>query len=463
MPNQNNPNDPNNPSAPSDNSVPPVFAPTADLPPLPPDFQSADTPAPAAPVQPTQTASVLTPSGTTSTSQTVTEEKEEDPEPSGSAAPPPELPPVISSGPKKKFGGGRIIATILGVLMLVGGVAGGVILTQQQQLFEQKASYSQSCYDDCRDNDGKGHQVCLCRCGGECYRPDSQTAPPGSSTGSGCSSNSTSQACNNACHSDGTSACKWLDGECKVGAGGCGSTGGGGEEITAGNCGTNQTQANGWFQCGSGSGGSNCNFCLKAAQRTCNQVLAERNCGTGVGGCGAVSGPVNIYYCPGQQDTSLGCQQNNPLPGGVAWNAANHNITGSYCGTVQVDEIGSNPLEFCSRTDTSTCNQTPPPTQPPQITASCTNVKAYNTSWTQLTSAQLSALPRGSTINFCVVGSATGGSFDRARFTINGALQAETTTKRPNTQDYCQSYTIPATGNSFNVQAQIHHATLGWK
>jgi hypothetical protein len=49
-----------------------------------------------------------------------------------------------------------------------------------------------------------------------------------------------------------------------------------------------------------------------------------------------------------------------------------------------------------------------------------------------------------------------------ARFTINGTVQTQTTTKRPGTNDYCQLYTIPAGVYTFNVTAQIHHAILGW-
>jgi hypothetical protein len=96
-------------------------------------------------------------------------------------------------------------------------------------------------------------------------------------------------------------------------------------------------------------------------------------------------------------------------------------------------------------------------------TAQCQNIKAYDSNWAALSSAQLSALQPGANINFCVVGSATEGSFDKAQFTINGAQGAETTTHRPSTQDFCQAYVIPTGVTIFNVTAQIHHLTLGWK
>lgn len=96
-------------------------------------------------------------------------------------------------------------------------------------------------------------------------------------------------------------------------------------------------------------------------------------------------------------------------------------------------------------------------------TAQCQNIKAYSPTWALLTTTQLSALTVGSQVNFCVTGSATSESFDRAKFTINGVVQAETTTIRPGSTDFCQSYVIPAGVTTFNVTAQIHHITLGWK
>lgn len=106
---------------------------------------------------------------------------------------------------------------------------------------------------------------------------------------------------------------------------------------------------------------------------------------------------------------------------------------------------------------------TPPPTTPPSISASCQNVKAYSSTWTLLTNTQLSQLKVGDSVNFCVTGVATGGSFNKAKFTINNVAQAETTTVRPSSTDFCQPYVIPAATTNFSVKAQINHVTLGWK
>lgn len=95
--------------------------------------------------------------------------------------------------------------------------------------------------------------------------------------------------------------------------------------------------------------------------------------------------------------------------------------------------------------------------------ASCQNIKAYGFSWTQLTSSELSSLKTGNSVIFCATGSASSGSFDKARFTINNNQLAETTLVRPSSSDFCQQYTIPNGTTSFKVTAQLHHATLGWK
>jgi hypothetical protein len=92
----------------------------------------------------------------------------------------------------------------------------------------------------------------------------------------------------------------------------------------------------------------------------------------------------------------------------------------------------------------------------------CVNIKAYDPNWGALTSAQLSALSAGAQVNFCVGGSAPSGTFDKAQFTIQGVQQAETTTVRPGSTDFCQNYTILSTDTTVGVTAKIHHSTLGW-
>jgi hypothetical protein len=92
----------------------------------------------------------------------------------------------------------------------------------------------------------------------------------------------------------------------------------------------------------------------------------------------------------------------------------------------------------------------------------CVTISAYDARWGALSTPQLSALAVGAQVNFCVSGSAPSGTFDKAQFTINGVQQAETTTVRPGSTDFCQSYNIQATDTTVNVTAKIHHSTLGW-
>jgi len=98
--------------------------------------------------------------------------------------------------------------------------------------------------------------------------------------------------------------------------------------------------------------------------------------------------------------------------------------------------------------------------------AQCQDIKIYNSSWSLLTSTQISNLIAGNQINFCVRGSVTPvtGSFDRARFTINGLLYKDTITIRPGTtNEFCQKYYIPVGTYNFRTVGEIHHTTLGWK
>ncbi len=93
-------------------------------------------------------------------------------------------------------------------------------------------------------------------------------------------------------------------------------------------------------------------------------------------------------------------------------------------------------------------------------TGQCQNIQAYDTNWTKIT--DLSTLKAGDKVRFTAAGSATAGSFDKARFTINGTLRPEVTQKKPTTGEYFDEYTIPAGTTTFSVKAEVHHSTLGW-
>lgn len=94
------------------------------------------------------------------------------------------------------------------------------------------------------------------------------------------------------------------------------------------------------------------------------------------------------------------------------------------------------------------------------LSARCVNIVAYDTSWKQLTNAQLAALAPGDKVRLTVTGNTTSGEFSKARFTINNVLQPETVLKRPASADFYQEYTIPASTSAFSVNAEIYHTTV---
>jgi hypothetical protein len=97
-----------------------------------------------------------------------------------------------------------------------------------------------------------------------------------------------------------------------------------------------------------------------------------------------------------------------------------------------------------------------------QVTASCGQVVAYDESWTELGSGELSQLSEGDMVRFAVKGTASSGTFEMARFSVNGGIAVEVTDKRPGSDDFYYEYTIPADVTEFNVNAEVFHSELGW-
>lgn len=95
-------------------------------------------------------------------------------------------------------------------------------------------------------------------------------------------------------------------------------------------------------------------------------------------------------------------------------------------------------------------------------TAQCLNIQAFDSEFNLLTSSDLSALTPGDSIIFTVAGTATSGTFTGARFTINGTVRPVVTQKRPGTEEFMDTYTIPEGVTSFSIQAQIRHSSLGF-
>lgn len=105
---------------------------------------------------------------------------------------------------------------------------------------------------------------------------------------------------------------------------------------------------------------------------------------------------------------------------------------------------------------------TPTPEDNPQITAECSEVKIYNSTWKPLTAEGIDELNEGNIVRFAVSGETSSGTFDKAKFSVNSTNLGETTLKKPGTEEFYIEYTIPGGIENFTVTAQIHHSELGW-
>jgi hypothetical protein len=212
--------------------------------------------------------------------------------------------------------------------------------------------------------------------------------------------------------------------------------------------------------------------CTCNAGRSCGQT-----CGASVGLCGD-----GISEC-GFITTSNQCLANEGntayqfcLPTASFLAIANNNYTVGACSGIQAKYLinqsgqsGSPPLtqqnvmEACQTvTPTATATATSAPTgTSSSISAQCLNIKIYDSEWQNLTVSQLAQKKAGDIVRFAVAGSTTGGTFAKARFTINNLLQAEVNQKKPDTEEFYDEYTIPQVAG-LTVKAEIYHSILGW-
>jgi hypothetical protein len=420
----------------------------------------------------------------------------------GSAAPAFDIDSSITppSTPKKKFGGKKVIATILGVLVLIGGLGAGVILVQQQQDIRQRAAMTPG------DGGGGGGTATLTP------TPTRVPTPPtGTSTPTGTPTAPPTNACVKAggqCYT--ASSCGKVGRSAVNGGSGCGnveqvccSSGAGATPTTiptnscvkaGGECykAPNCTFAVGKPAVNGGSGCEDPNYiCCQpggtigptttpstAPSSQCSRVsLVSSNTNATsititqamVNECsskcpGAVLW-VSRYRCDGI-GLSQGCQDNGEVLTFNAKVGQTYSANDPSCGTIQVD-VGCKStgntwggVAFVSKAASKAC--TPTTTPPPGATAQCLNIRAYDTEWNEIPASILPSLKAGDKVRFAVAGTASSGSFDKAKFKINGVERAEVATKKPSSQEFYDEYTIPEGVTTFTINAQIHHTTLGW-
>lgn len=397
-------------------STPPVF-PQSDLPPLPPEFLNVGKPAGAQP-----------------------------PVNSG-PLPPITTPPLATTSPKKKYGGGRIIATILGFMLLVGGIIGGVVLTQQQQDVREKAKEA-----NCDQSEVECWDGSCAASSSKCPKKPAAPAPaPPAQTGGNNSGGNNSGGNTTTTTTTTTTTKPSTPGVGEFGYVYPGQLDNGqpyvagtyiapnGERYPVDAPGTLQAAA-AYFAQNPGA--------LESLNMS-DSAIAQITTFQTTGNTGSNLGPINCSEV--SWDDGITATVTEPCPGGGYLIEKTNN-------TVWCTADNSN-----CKPGTGGGGGSPPPTNTTNSAANCQNVKAYSSTWAELSKAQLSELTAGTAVNFCVSGITNTGAFDRARFTINGAAQAQTTTKRQNSSDYCQIYTIPAGTTTFKVTAIIHHATLGWR
>lgn len=332
--------------------------------------------------------------------------------PSGSSAPP-DLAPVVSSTPKKKFGGGRIIATILGVVFLVGGVFAGYATIRDPLIFQELAAGKKSWRDIGSPRAG--------RHAGKIAFEEAQR---------------------NAAAAEAAQTSR--------------NTGGYTSFIPTG-VNTSGPPPQGTYpvyQNGASSGTVIGYRYIDAPGVYAGAIDRAMH--------GSVVDSELLQFTYNMSPQDITDAQTN-IDNGLTWVPPGVGGIPYWHWTACID-TGTNGIG-CSTGGAETTNTqtegTPVPTPTPGF-PECLNVKAYSSTWTPLADADLSTLTPGTNVNFCVSGTLTTGTFDQADFKINSAVKPVTTTKRPGSGDFCQSYTILSTDTTIDVSAKIHNTISGW-
>jgi hypothetical protein len=185
------------------------------------------------------------------------------------------------------------------------------------------------------------------------------------------------------------------------------------------------------------------------------------------------------YDPPGTND---GCYDVSISGNSLTWNRVGDGPNCKDISNIQV-WMGGTPIDSPTPTQTATATLSPtqavtvtvtatltpalspsisPTTPPTQTTAQCSEVKVYNTSWQLLNSSDLAKLEAGDVIRITVSGTASAGSFSKARFVINGVTTSETTNKKTGSDEFYYQYTIPENVSNFSFNGEVFHSELGW-
>jgi len=186
-------------------------------------------------------------------------------------------------------------------------------------------------------------------------------------------------------------------------------------------------------------------------------------------------------YNPGQSDD--GCRKVNISGRSLTWQKYGSGPSCKDVSNVQVwlgEEPTSIPSPNPTATPTPAGTSTATPTQVPGTTATptpantttptpgvsgisaqCNEVVVYDLQGNTLSQSDLSSLKAGDKVTFAVSGQTDSGTFTKARFTVNGTLLGETTTKNSK-GEYVTEYTIPANTTTFKVKGEVYHSSLGW-
>jgi len=97
------------------------------------------------------------------------------------------------------------------------------------------------------------------------------------------------------------------------------------------------------------------------------------------------------------------------------------------------------------------------------VETQCKGVKAYDKDWKEISNAELSELKPGDEVYFTVEGNAvSSGNIQKGRIKVNSGDWQETTNKKPGSEEFYITYTIPEGVTTFTVVGEVFDG-LNWR